>query len=215
MSNPNTQQKSLAQSNVTGQANKTSGASSSTSSSNNQSSSGLAIGANSQNPVALAGAGAILDLTRLIRLPNSYNSQKDGDFKIWVRHLEHYFTLLNVADARKTTMLLYYLGNEASNTAYYLNITDATSYDDAKNALMQYFSPIETPEELRTNFHQRYQCQDETLEQFAMELRVLCSKAYTRMNSDELDEMAKQQFILGVRNNITRERINSSAPNKT
>ena len=70
---------------------------------------------------------------------------------------------------------------------------------------MQYFSPVETPEELRTKFHQRYQGPDETHEHFAMELRVLCSKAYKSMGPDELEDMAKQQFILGVRNNIVRD----------
>ena len=39
-----------------------------------------------------------------------------------------------------------------------------------------------------------------------MELRVLSSKAYPTMD-DVLQEMAKQQFILGVRNSITRERL--------
>ena len=47
-----------------------------------------------------------------------------------------------------------------------------------------------------------------------MELRVLCSKAYTRMNPEELDEMAKQQFILGIRNNISRERLVIQRPTK-
>ena len=61
-----------------------------------------------------------------------------------------------MGDGRKTTVLLYYLGDEASNTAFYLNIMDATNYDDAKEALMQYFFSVETPEELRTKFHKRY-----------------------------------------------------------
>ena len=112
-----------------------------------------------------------------------------------------------MGDGRKTTVLLYYLGNEASNTAFYLNITDATNYDDAKEAQMQCFSPVETPEELRTKFHQRYQGPDETLEHFAMKLRVLCFKVYKSMGPDELEDMAKQQFILGVQNNIIRERL--------
>ena len=146
MATPNSPQKSLALSAGTGQTTKTSsspGASSST----NQTSS---VGNNAANFNALAGAGAGLDLTRSIRLPNSYNPKKDGDFKTWVRHLEHYFTLLNMGDDRKTTVLLYYLGVEASNTAFHLNLTEATNYEEAKNALMQYFSPVETPEELRT-----------------------------------------------------------------
>ena len=69
------------------------------------------------------------------------------------------------------------MGDEASNTAFHFNHSDATNYDDAKAALMQYFSPVETPEELRTKFNQQYQEPDETLEHFAMEIRVLCAKA--------------------------------------
>ena len=37
-----------------------------------------------------------------------------------------------------------------------------------------------------------------------MELRVLCSMAYKSMGPDELEDMAKQQFIFGVRNNYIR-----------
>ena len=40
-----------------------------------------------------------------------------------------------------------------------------------------------------------------------MELRVLCSKAYKSKGPDELEDMAKQQFVLGVRNNIIRLRL--------
>ena len=179
-----------------------------------QSSIALVNSGGSQAPAAAGGAAAMVDLNRSIRTPKPYYPKKDGDFKAWVRHLEHYFTLLNVGDGRKTTVLLYYLGDEASNTAFHLNITDATNYDDAKNALMQYFSPVETPEEIRTKFHQRYQGSDETLEHFAMELRVLSSKAYPTMGPDELEEMSKQQFILGVRNNAIRERLIVQRPAK-
>ena len=42
---------------------------------------------------------------------------------------------------------------------------------------------------------------------FAMELQVLCFKAYKFKEPDELEDIAKQQFILGVKNNIIRERI--------
>ena len=149
----------------------------------------------------------MVDLSRSIRTSKPYYTKKDGDFKTWVRHLEHYFTFLNVGDGRKTTVLLYYLKNEASNTAFHLNITDVTYYDDAKEKLMQYFSPVETPENLRTTFHQRNQYNKETLEYFAMELRLLCSKAYKSMGPVESEDMAKQQFILGVRNNLMRERL--------
>ena len=200
MTAPSSQSKSLALSTGTAQASKTSSSSSGASSSTNQ--------------LVSVGLNNILDITRSIRLPKPYYLKTEGDFKIWVRHLEQYFTLLNVSDEKKTTLLLYNLGKEASDTAYYLGITDNTNYDNAKNLLMQYFSPVETPEELRTYFHQRYQVQNETLEHFAMELRVLCSKAYPAMNPAELDEMSKQQFILGVQNSITREHLIIQRPTK-
>ena len=77
---------------------------------------------------------------------------------------------------RKATVLLYYLGDEASNNAVHLNITDSTNYDDVKEALMQYFLKIATHDEQRTKFHQQYQFNEKTLEHFAMELHVFCFK---------------------------------------
>ena len=82
-------------------------------------------------PVAVAGTGAMVDLNRTIRTSRPYYPRKGGDFKTWLSYLEHYFTLWNVGDQMKTTVQLYYLGDEASNTALHLNITDATNYDDA------------------------------------------------------------------------------------
>ena len=121
------------------------------------------------NQSSVAMANVNVDQCRAIRQPKAYRPKIDGDFKQWVRHLEHYFTLLNIDNARKTTMLLYNLGEEASLTAFHLSLTDASNYDVAKQALMQYFSPVKTPEELRSKFHQRFQCLDESLEHYAME----------------------------------------------
>ena len=58
--------------------------------------------------------------------------------------------------------MLYFFMDESSNTAFHLNITDATNFDDAKEALIIYYLPFETPEELRTKFHQRYHYNDKT-----------------------------------------------------
>ena len=79
---------------------------------------------------------------------------------------------------------------------------------------MQYFSPVETPEELHTKFHQRFQSSDESLEHYAMELRVLSLKAYPTMDKDVLEEMAKQEFIVGVKNSIICERLIVKRPVK-
>lgn len=40
-----------------------------------------------------------------------------------------------------------------------------------------------------------------------MELRIFSSKAYKSIKPDELEDMAEQQFILGVRNNIIRNML--------
>ena len=47
-----------------------------------------------------------------------------------------------------------------------------------------------------------------------MELRVLCLKTYPTMDENVLEEIAKQQFILGVRNSITSERLIVKLPEK-
>ena len=140
-------------------------------------------------------ANVNVDQIRAIRPPKAYRTKIDGDFKEWVRHFKHYFTLLNIDVARKTTMLLYNLGEEASLTAFHLGLTDATDYDEAKKALMQYFSLVETPEELRTKFPQWFQSSDGSLEHYAMELRVLSSKAYSTMDKDVLEEMLNNNLF--------------------
>ena len=154
------------------------------------------------------------DQSKTIRPPKEYQPKNGGDLNQWVRHLEHYFTLLNIDNASKTTMLLYNLGEEASLTAYHLCLSDNSGYEIAKTVLMQYFSPIKTPEELRTIFHQCFQNVDETLEHYAMTIRVLASKAYPKLYDNFVEEMAKHQFILGVRNPITRERLIVKRPEK-
>ena len=103
---------------------------------------------------------------------------------------EHYCTLLNINVARKTTMLPYNLREKASLTTFHLGLTDASDYDEAKQAFMQYFSPVETLEEFRTKFYQRFQSSDKSLEQYAIELKVLNTKAYPTMDKDVLEKMA-------------------------
>ena len=78
-----------------------------------------------------------VDQSRAIRPLKFYRPKTDKDFKQWVRHLEHYFTLLNIDNASKTTMLLYNLGEQASLTAVNLGLTDVNNDDVAKQALMQ------------------------------------------------------------------------------
>ena len=55
------------------------------------------------NQSSVAMANANVDQSRAIRPPTVYGPKTDGDFKQWVRHLENYFTLLNIDIARKTT----------------------------------------------------------------------------------------------------------------
>ena len=155
-----------------------------------------------------------VDQSRAICPPKAYRPKTEGDFKQWVRHSEHYFTLLNIDNARKITMLLYNLREKASGTAFHIGLTDANNYDVAIQALMQYFSTVETPEELRTKFHQRFQFPKKSLKHYAMELRVLSLKAYPTMDEDVLEEMAKTQFILGVKFFINRERLIVKRPEK-
>ena len=88
-----------------------SGSSSQASSSNAQQSSIMQsseIGGNA--PAWVRGAGAMVDVNRSIRTFKLYYPNKDGDFKMWLRHLEHYFTFMNVSNGRKSTFVLLFVG---------------------------------------------------------------------------------------------------------
>ena len=159
-------------------------------------------------------ANANVNQSRAFRPPKAYRPKTDGDFIQYVPHLEHYFTLLNIYLLHQTTMLLYNLGEEAFFTAFHLGLTDATGYDEAKTALMQCSPQVETLKELRTKIHRRFQSSDDSLEHYAMELRVLSSKAYPTIDRNVLEKMAKLQFILKIRNSITREKLIVNRPEK-
>lgn len=114
------------------------------------------VAARNQDPnSALAeGVAAVgIDPTRLFRPLKQFYPEKDGDFREWVQHLEHYFSVINCYQPRKTRILLYSLSYEASCTTFYFELTDNTNYDEAKEALMQYISQVKMPEESRTKLH--------------------------------------------------------------
>lgn len=99
-----------------------------------------------------------------------------------VRHIQYNFSLLNKDDGQKTTVLLNYLLDEASNKAFYLLLKDYTPYDNERDTLMQNIPSIETAEELRTSFEKRFKNNEQTLDHFDMELSVLFSTAYYYRN---------------------------------
>ena len=85
-----------------GSRSSTSKSSSGSSNSNaKQSSIVQANGTGGNAPAAITGAWAMVNLNRSIQTPKLYHPKKDGYFKTWLRHLEHYFTLLNVGDEKK------------------------------------------------------------------------------------------------------------------
>lgn len=70
--------------------------------------------------------------------------------------------------ARKTSILLDLLSNEACSTTFYLGITDNTSYKQGKKVLTQYFSPFEKFKKLLNIFYLCFQNLAETREHFVI-----------------------------------------------
>lgn len=67
-----------------------------------------------------------------------YRPKTDANLKQWVCNSQHYFTLLNIDNARKTIMLYYNLNKKPFFTDVHINLIVAIDYDVAKPILMQY-----------------------------------------------------------------------------
>lgn len=80
-------------------------------------------------------------------------------------------------------------------------------YEQANEALMQYFATLQTPVKLCTKFHQRFKNSVESLEHLVIDVRLLCPKAYTILNPSDFKDMAKQQFIFRACNAVILERL--------
>ena len=107
----------------------------------------------------------------------------------------------------RTAVLLLNLGSEIAYTAKCLGVDSTIAYDEACRRLVEHFSPVETPEELRGQFQLRRQEPEESIERYSRELRVLAAKAFPNAEEEMLQTLMVTQFVNGIRDPDTRARL--------
>ena len=114
---------------------------------------------------------------------------------------------MGLNEDRCTAALLLQLDPDALEIARYLGITPATGYKEAVGKLKDHYALTETPEELREKFTQKVKESNESLEDFAGEVRVLASRAFKGIENTILETLMLKQIVDGLRNSNTRERL--------
>ena len=142
-----------------------------------------------------------------VRPPRPFNPKKDKNFENWLSRVEYHFALMGLNEERCTAALLLQLDPDALEIARYLGITPATGYKEAVGKLKDHYALTETPEELREKFTHKVQESNESLEDFAWEVRVLASRAFKGIENTILETLMLKQIVDGLRNSNTRERL--------
>lgn len=124
----------------------------------------------------------------------------------WVDRFELMFTISGIADEKKLTYLLHYMGEEPYNT-----ICDklaptkpaASTYKIVVDTLQEYYEPKPLVLVENFKFHKRYQLENESSEEF---LTILRKMAITCSFGAYLDTALRNQFVFGLKNSNAQRR---------
>ncbi len=83
-------------------------------------------------------------------------------------------------------------------------INKTTPFKDACDRLKEHYAVTETVEELREKFAQRIQLQNENLDVYSRDLRLLGNKAFDKAPHDIFEILLIKQFIDGIRNSVPK-----------
>ena len=140
-----------------------------------------------------------------VRPPRSFAGERGEDFHSWIGRMEKYFALAKTPDEHKLEVIMLYLEKKAFRAAENMKLSELP-YNEAKQKLLDYFSPAETVEELRVQFMQRRQGA-EPIEVFGRDVRLLAARAYPTLDTAGQEAVAINQFIAGLRTPVTAQRI--------
>ena len=142
-----------------------------------------------------------------IRAPKTYDPKRDSKFEVWLERVENYMNISQCRNQDRTATLLLLLDVNTFETAKNMRITNTTPYDDAKQRLTAFLAATETPEEMKQKLALRQQEVGESIETFATAIQQLGHKAYPTGDEKMLEDILLRSFILGLRDDKTRERV--------
>ena len=128
-----------------------------------------------------------------------------SDFHLWTQRFELYILEAGLPAEKKSSELLSLLEDEPFRVVSQLGLVSAaTAYEDIKKALQQQFSPTGTETEWQFKLQSRRQKPEESLAEFAGQLRMLVDRAYPDWEPKQRLELARNQFIQGIHSSTTQ-----------
>ena len=132
--------------------------------------------------------------------PNIPSFDGTEEWAIWITRLEAIAELRRWDKDRKLDFLLPRLQGKVGVYAFtVLPRQVLNSYDELVRELNSAFKKIEIPRAYATRFHSRLQGENESVENYATELKCLYYKAYKHRDKHTREEDLLQRFIDGLR----------------
>lgn len=151
--------------------------------------------------------------TASVRLPKTYT--QDDDFQLWLKRFEIYANITELKGDVKVASLLSLLDETSFRLFELLELSeqDQEDYDVVSQALLRCFQKhTESEPELRYNFVQRRQQDTEDVSGFGYALVELADKAYKGKPKELRQELIRDQFIQGVKDDYIQEKLLQESP---
>lgn len=140
-----------------------------------------------------------------VKLP-PFNGRED--WKVWINRFEAVARRRNWSVEMKLDDLLPRLQGRAGEFVFNQLSQDIISnYSELVRELNCRFRTVETQKTFAAKFSQRVQKYDETVEEYAAELKRLCSKAYTSRDCKTRQEDLVRRFLDGLKDSEARFEI--------
>ncbi|CAB3986622.1 Transposon Ty3-G Gag-Pol poly [Paramuricea clavata] len=147
----------------------------------------------------------------LFRRPDKFKIGED--FDLFIKKCNLYFEAVELEDVKKRRFaLLFNLSEDAFRLAEPVEFGEGeNAYKDWIGKLKSLFERNQTATEKRYNFHRREQEPGESVDSFAVSLRE--AGARCGFHGDEYSSRLVDQFILGLRDKATQNKLLQEPPN--
>lgn len=146
-----------------------------------------------------------------IRAPKPFTM--GSNFELWLKRWQTYAKCVRIPEDSKAGALVLSLDDNAFQAIDQLGLDiEKDSYDEVKAKLLNHFASKATEPELRFKLNQRKQEPGETLETFAGILLDLAKRGHRGLEPKHQDELARDQFIAGIQDEKTQERLLVDSP---
>ena len=140
-----------------------------------------------------------------VKLP-PFNGKED--WKVWITRFEAIAQRCNWNEDTRLDNLLPRLQGRAGDFVFnQLSYETMSSYSELVKELNSRFRTVETQRTFAAKFSQRAQKQDETVEEYAAELKRLYAKAYKSRDNETRQQDLVRRFLDGLKDNEARFEI--------